>query len=112
MDARTIQDILNKKNYILCTFGDAVHNFLREAKDAGDGGDVDDARPSGDGGVEEQRVRELGDVQARLQVGRHDPRVVLRRPLRRRLEQQQRSVVDLYTAQTTHRLADGRYVHA
>ena len=78
------------------TFGDAVERFLWEGQEACDGGYVDDASPAGDGGVPEERVRELAEVEARLQVGRHDPRVVLRRVLPRRLDDQQRRVVHLY----------------
>ena len=39
------------------TFGRGVERFPWEGDEAGDGGDVDDASPAGDGGVDEQRVR-------------------------------------------------------
>ena len=64
-----------KKRKLSRTFGDAVERFLWEGQEACDGGYVDDASPAGDGGIPEERVRELAEVEARLQVGRHDPRV-------------------------------------
>ena len=79
------------------TFGRGVERFPWEGDEAGDGGDVDDASAAGEGGVAEQWVRELVEVEARLQVARHHPRVVLRRALRRRLEEEQPRVVHLRT---------------
>lgn len=79
------------------TFGHAVKHDPWNAKQARDGGDVHDAPASGaGGGSAEERVRELAEVEARLQVGRHDPRVVLRRVLRRRLDHHLRRVVHLH----------------
>ena len=77
------------------TFGHAVEHDPWIALKASDGGDVHDASPAGDGGVPEERVRELAEVEARLQVGRHEPGVVLRRALHRRLDHHLRRVVHL-----------------
>jgi len=53
-----------KKRKLSRTFGDAVERFLWEGQEACDGGYVDDASPAGDGGVPEERVRELAEVEA------------------------------------------------
>ena len=83
------------------TFSSRVNRHVRDAEAARNGGDVDDASAAGDGGFPEERVRELADVEARLQVGGHDPRVVLCRALRRRPEHHLRRVVHLPTCSQT-----------
>ena len=73
------------------TFGSAVKHDPWTAEAACGEGDANDAPAAGDGGVAEERVRELDEVEARLQVGRHDPRVVLAGALHRRLQQECRA---------------------
>jgi hypothetical protein len=63
---------------------------------------VHDAPAAGEGGVAEQRVRELAEVEAGLQVGRHDPRVLLPGALHRRLEDHLRRVIHLYVHLAMH----------
>lgn len=60
------------------------------------GGDVDDASSSGKGGLNKQRVCELAKVEAWLQIGLHDPQVVLCRVLHRRFEHHLSRIVHLY----------------
>jgi hypothetical protein len=67
--------------------GHGVDGERREPDEASDGGDVHDAAAPAAAGEAEERVRELAEVEARLQVGRHDPGVVLAGALGRPLEQ-------------------------
>lgn len=80
--------------YVL-TFWHGVEHEPWESSAACDGRDVDDASSSGEGGVEEEGMCELADMEARLQVGPQYARVVLRRALRRRLRQQLPGIVHL-----------------
>jgi len=94
LDRPTIR--LQANSVYICTFGHAVEHGPCKAQVASDGGDVHDAsRADGDAGVPEERVRELAEVEARLQVGSHDAGVVLRRALHRRLDHRLRRVVHL-----------------
>jgi hypothetical protein len=48
------------------TFSSAVKHDPWIAEAACDGGDMNDASPTGDSGFPEERVRELAEVEARL----------------------------------------------
>lgn len=65
-----------------------------EREDRSDGRYINDTASSG---VLEERVEQLAQVEARLEVGRHQPRRLLRRQVRRRLQVRRPSVVHLHT---------------
>ena len=63
---------------------------------AWNGGDVDDAASSGDGGPKEEGLRELAEMEARFQISRHQLRVIFSRPLHGRLQRHLPGVVHLH----------------
>lgn len=61
----------------MCTFGSAIKDEPWVSQVTCYGRDVDNASSSSNGGFTKERVRELAKVEAGLQVGRHEMRVVL-----------------------------------
>jgi hypothetical protein len=74
------------------TLGHGVDRYRREPDESRDGGHVHNAAAA----TEEERVRELREVEARLEVGRHDPPVVLAADLSCCLEQRLPRIVHLH----------------
>jgi len=80
--------------------GHGVDGERRHPDGSGDGGDVDHAAATATG--EEERVRQLAEVEARFEVGRHDPRVVVAAALHGGLEQRLSRVVHLHVHASIH----------
>jgi len=77
------------------TFGGAIEGDVVVGQQTSNGGDIDDASAASEGGIKEERMRELAKVEARLQVDRHATWEVFRRALRHRFLEELCRIVHL-----------------